>query len=61
MRTQLTIAEKEKNNLCNIAEEESFHIKMQRSQPKIHKKSMGNLITENQNKQSSIFYSSVQK
>jgi hypothetical protein len=44
MKTQLSITEKEKINLCHIAEEEAFHPKVvPRSQSGNHRKSGANI------------------
>jgi hypothetical protein len=43
LKTQLTVAEKEKEDVFNMAEEEAFYQKMpQRSQSGAHKMSVGN-------------------
>lgn len=48
IKTQLSATEKEKINLCNIAEEEAFRVKLpQRSQSGNHKKTTTNIPAYN--------------
>lgn len=62
MKTQLSITEKEKLNLCNIAEEEAFHPKIApRSQSGNHKKSLANILPQHQHNVQSLFNNPLSK
>jgi hypothetical protein len=55
IKTQLSVTEKEKINLCNFAEEEAFKVNLpQRSQSGSHKKASSNLQPFGQNMQGSF-------
>ena len=62
MKTQLSITEKEKLSLCNIAEDEVFHPKLaNRSQSGKHKKSATNIPIHQLAHQQPFFNSSGQR